>query len=110
MAKNQSFIKRNPLEKLIFAEVSIISSCLPAVNRLFTPPFMNKKTYQRPVLQTLSFTLTRYVCGDSSIPFGGQGGTGIAEGKERLDSEDVDIDPSVLEAMMNSDHQWGGLW
>lgn len=38
-----------------------------------------------------------YMAGDNSIPSGGTGGPGIAEGKERKEEEE-------------SDNGWGSLW
>ena len=58
---------------------------------------MHKKTYITPLLQTDSVLTRCYICGDNSIPGGGEGGPGIAEGKERKDDE-------------NPDNGWGSLW
>lgn len=41
--------------------------------------------------------IEKFMAGDNSIPFGGEDGPGIAEGKERQDS-----------AEQNDD--WGSLW
>ncbi|MCR4614266.1 MAG: hypothetical protein K5778_09715 [Bacteroidaceae bacterium] len=58
---------------------------------------MNKKAYIIPLVQvTPADCLDTYCAGENSIPGGGEGGPGIAEGKERKDETD--------------DNDWGSLW
>lgn len=50
-----------------------------------------------PTVQADTVQPLCYICGDNSIPSGGSGGPGIAEGKERKDDETPNND-------------WGNLW
>ena len=59
---------------------------------------MKKKLYIKRSLEFENCSaLIAYMAGDNSVPWGGDDGPGIAEGKERND-EDKD------------DSSWGNLW
>lgn len=58
---------------------------------------MEKKAYVMPTVQADTVQPLCYICGDNSIPSGGTGGPGIAEGKEREDEK-------------AQDDSWGSLW
>lgn len=57
---------------------------------------MEKKTYQMPMLIEISVQQKLSLC-SASLPGGGEGGPGIAEGKERDDQKE-------------EDNKWGNLW
>lgn len=57
---------------------------------------MEKKTYQMPMLTLTSVQQKLSLC-SASLPGGGEGGPGIAEGKERDDQKE-------------EDNKWGNLW
>lgn len=60
---------------------------------------MDKKTYLQPtILNTAPQTLD-YICGDLSLPYGGDDGPGEAEAKER-EIEEEPTEPEI----------WGTLW
>ena len=59
---------------------------------------MKKKKYIMPSTEVDNcFVITPYMAGDNSVPWGGDDGPGIAEGKERNDED-------------KEDSSWGNLW
>ena len=60
---------------------------------------MNKKAYIIPLVKVSHYDFCEQYCaGENSIPYGGgEGGGGIAEGKEREDKDE-------------RDNGWGNLW
>ncbi len=63
---------------------------------------MKKKIYIKPLTESENcFTTLVYMAGDNSIPYGGEDGPGIAEGKERQGQDALE---------KNEDRTWGNLW
>lgn len=58
---------------------------------------MKKSAYIAPQQETLLSVPCTYVCGDNSLPYGGEDGPGVAETKQR---EDDPEEPTP----------WGSLW
>lgn len=58
---------------------------------------MKKSAYIAPQQETLLFVSRTYVCGDDSLPFGGDDGPGVVETKQREDE-------------LEEPTPWGSLW
>ena len=68
---------------------------------------MKKKQYVQPLMESdTCSTLNAYMAGDNSIPYGGGDGPGIAEGKEREESNVNEISEDKSE----EENSWGNLW
>ncbi len=60
---------------------------------------MKKTIYIAPLMNCKHVKLTHvYMAGENSVSYGGTGGSGIAEGKERKDNTE------------DRDNGWGSLW
>lgn len=66
---------------------------------------MKKKNYIQPSLESEKMMMNNPLMGDASLPSGGEGGPGIAEGKSRESQIEV-----VDENEENVNYSWGDLW
>lgn len=55
----------------------------------------HKKSYQTPGQESLTLHVRQYICGDDSLPYGGENGPDVAETKSHDEDEHTD---------------WGDLW